>query len=109
MQAGTIKMLFNRFDAILRNAAYLPMPAPILDAHWWGPSNSATPTGEEEDLHAERIPETWKDKPPKRSHKGRLARWTLKVHESKSAKYGRVPSTELAIPFIDYKPHIFIV
>lgn len=78
MQAGAIKMLFNRLDAILRNAAYLPIPAPILDAHWWGPSNSATPTGEEEDFHAERIPETWKDKPQKRSHKGRLTRWTLK-------------------------------
>ena len=31
-QAGAIDVLFNRFDATLRNAGYLPMSGQILDA-----------------------------------------------------------------------------
>ena len=31
-QAGAIDILFNRFDATLRNAGYLPMSGQILDA-----------------------------------------------------------------------------
>lgn len=31
-QAGAIEILFNRFDATLRNAGYLPMSGQILDA-----------------------------------------------------------------------------
>jgi IS5 family transposase len=31
-QAGAIDILFNRFDAILRSAGYLPMSGQILDA-----------------------------------------------------------------------------
>jgi transposase len=31
-QAGAIEILFNRFDATLRNAGYLPMSGEILDA-----------------------------------------------------------------------------
>ncbi|GBR47402.1 transposase [Acetobacter pomorum DSM 11825] len=31
-QPGVIDILFNRFDAILRNTGYLPMSGQILDA-----------------------------------------------------------------------------
>ncbi|GAL98671.1 transposase [Acetobacter tropicalis NRIC 0312] len=78
-QAGAIDVLFNRFDAILRNAGYLPMSG--------------------------QIPQDWQDKPSKLSHKDRHARWTLKFTKAKRQDDGTIPSTDLAIPFFGYKSH----
>jgi len=90
-QAGAIESLFNRFDATLKNAGYLPMSGQILDATLVAaPKQRNTNTGKV-DLWAERIPEDWQDKPVKLSHKDRHARWTLKVTKANGRMTERYP------------------
>lgn len=43
-QAGAIERLFDRFDATLRNAGYLPMSARSWMQHWWLLQSSAIRT-----------------------------------------------------------------
>ena len=99
-----IDILFNRFDATLRNVGYLPMSRQILGA---APKQCNTHT-EKVDLRADRIPLAWKDKPAKLSHKDRHARWTLEFAKVKRQDDGTIPSTDIAIPFFGYKFHVFI-
>ena len=73
-QAGVIDVLFNRFDATLRNAGYLPMSGQILDATLVAAPKQRNTNAEKADLRAGRIPQAWKDKPAKLSHKDRHAR-----------------------------------
>jgi transposase, IS5 family len=54
------------------------------------------------------ISEGWKDKPAKLSHKDRHARWTPKFTKAKRQDDGTIPSTDLAIPFFDFKSHVSI-
>ena len=77
-QAGVIDILFNRFDATVRNAGYLPMSGQILDATLFAAPRQRNTNAEKVDLRVDRIPLAWKDKPAKMSHKDRHARWTLK-------------------------------
>ncbi|WP_429956286.1 IS5 family transposase [Gluconobacter japonicus] len=107
-QAGAIERLFDRFDATLRNAGYLPMSGQILDATLVAAPKQRNTNGEKADLRAGRIPEGWEDKPVKLSHKDRHARWTLKFTKAKRQEDGTFPTTDLAIPFFGYKSHISI-
>ncbi len=107
-QAGGIERLFDRFDAPLRNAGYLPMLGQILDATLVAAPKLRNTNAEKVDLWAERIPEDWQDKLAKLSHKDRHARWTLKFTKAKRQDDGTIPSTDLAIPFLGYKSHVSI-
>ncbi|MBB3884991.1 IS5 family transposase [Acetobacter oeni] len=107
-QAGAIDGLFDRFDTTLRDAGYLPMSGQILDATLVAAPKQRNTNDEKADLRADRIPEAWKDKPAKRSHKDRHARWTLKFTRTKRQDDGTIPSTDLAIPFFGYKSHVSI-
>ncbi|MDR6182248.1 IS5 family transposase [Asaia bogorensis NBRC 16594] len=107
-QAGAIQNLFERFDATLRNAGYLPMSGQILDATLMAAPKQRNSTAEKADLRAGRIPEGWEDKPAKLSHKDRHARWSLKFTKAKRQEDGTLPITDLAIPFFGYKSHISI-
>jgi len=60
--------LFNRFDAMLRNASYLPMSGQILDVTLVAAPKQRNTNAEKEDLREGRIPEDWQDKPAKLSH-----------------------------------------
>ncbi|GAN69845.1 transposase [Acetobacter orleanensis NRIC 0473] len=51
-QAGAIDGLFNCFDAILRNAGYLPMSGQVLDATLVAASNQRNTNAEKADLRA---------------------------------------------------------
>ena len=108
IQAGAIDGLFNRFDATLRNAGYLPMSGQILDATLVAAPKQRNTNAEKADLRVERIPQDWRDKPAKLSHKDRHARWTLKFTKAKRQDDGTIPSTDLVIPFFGYKSHISI-
>jgi len=77
-QAGATERLFDRFDATLRNAGYLPMSGQILDATLVAAPKQRNTNTEKADLRAGRIPEDWQDKPSRLSHKDRHASWTLK-------------------------------
>jgi len=107
-QAGVIDVLFNRFDASLRNAGYLPMSGQILDATLVAAPKQRNTNGEKIDLWEGRIPQDWQDKPSKLSHKDRHVRWTLKFTKAKRQEDGTIPSTDLAIPFCGYKSHVSI-
>ncbi|OAG75535.1 transposase [Acetobacter malorum] len=75
--------MFNCFDAILRNAGYLPMSGQILDATLVAAPKQRNTNGEKADLREGRIPQDWQDKPSKLPHKDRHARWTLKFTKAK--------------------------
>jgi len=98
-QAGAIERPFDRFDATLRNARYLPMSGQIQDAMLVAAPKQRNTNAEKTDLQAGRIPEDWQDKPSKLSHKDRHARWTLKFTKAKRQDDGGMPATDLAIPF----------
>lgn len=97
-QAGAIEGLFNRFDATLRNAGYLPMSGQILDATLVAAPKQRNTNAEKADLRGGRIPEDWQDKPAKLSHKDRHARWTLKFTKAKRQDDGTMPSSERQLP-----------
>lgn len=61
--------LFDRFDAILRDAGYLPMSGQILDATPVAAPKQRNTNGERADLRAGRILEAWKDGPANLSQK----------------------------------------
>ncbi|CCT58814.1 transposase [Acetobacter pasteurianus 386B] len=103
-----IDVLFNRFDATLRNAGYLPMYGQILAATLVAAPKQRNTNEEKADLREGRIPQDWQDKPSKLSHKDRHARWTLKFTKAKRQDDGTIPSTDLAIPFFGYKSHVSI-
>jgi len=107
-QAGAIEGLFNRFDATLRNAGYLPMSRQILDATLVAAPKQRNTNAEKADIRAGRILQDWQDKPAKLSHKDRHARWTLKFTKTKRQDDGTIPSMDLAILFFGYKSHISI-
>ena len=56
-QAGAIERLFDRFDAILRNAGYMPMSGQILDATLVAAPKQRNANAEKSDLRTGRIPE----------------------------------------------------
>jgi transposase len=107
-QAGAVDGLFYGFDAILRNAGYLPMSGQILDATLAAAPKQRNTNAEKADLRAGRIPEDWQDRPAKLSHQDRHARWTLKFTKAKRQDDGSMPSSDLAIPFLGYKSHLSI-
>jgi len=108
IQAEAIHNLFERFDATLRRAGYLPISGQILDATPVAAPWQHNTNEEKADLQTGLIPEGWEDRPTKLSHKDRHARWTLKFTKAKRQEDGTMPSTDLAIPFFGYKSHISI-
>ncbi|AFW00281.1 transposase [Gluconobacter oxydans] len=107
-QAGTIDGLFNCFDAILRNAGYLPMSGQILDATLVAAPKQRNTNAKKADLREGRIPQDWQYKPSERFHNDRHACWTLKFTKAKRQDDGTIPTTDLAIPLFGYKSHISI-
>jgi len=107
-KAGAIPALFERFAAMLRGAGYIAMSGQILDASLVAAPRQRNTSGEKADIKAGRVPEHWKDKPAKPSHKDRDARWTLKFTKAKSRDDGSMPAMDLAIPAFGYKSHISI-
>ncbi|WP_212376792.1 IS5 family transposase [Acetobacter persici] len=107
-QAGAIDVLFNRFDATLRNAGYLLMSGQILDVTLVVAPMQWNTNDEKTDLREGRIPQDWQDKPSKLSHKDEHARWPLKFAQARRQEGGTIPSTNLSILFFGYKSHISI-
>ena len=84
------------------------MSGQIVDASLVAAPRQRKTNAEKTDIKAGRIPERWKDKPAKLSHKDRDARWTLKFTKAKPRDDGTVPAMDLAIPAYGYKNHISI-
>lgn len=97
----------GRSDVMLGEAGYIPMSGQIVDASLVAAPRQRNTNAEKADIKAGRIPEHWKDKPAKLSHKDRDARWTLKFTKAKPRDDGTVPAMDLAIPAFGYKnPYI---
>lgn len=107
-KAGAINALFERFDAMLRDAGYIAMSGQIVDSSLIAAPKQRNTKEEKDDIRAGRIPDAWKDKPAKLRQKDRDARWTVKFSKAKPREDGTVPPVDIAIPTFGYQNHISI-
>jgi IS5 family transposase len=71
--AGAIKGLFERFDAMLRQAGYIAMSGQIVDASLIAAPRQRNTDDEKRAIKEGRIPQDWKDKPAKLDSSKNLA------------------------------------
>ena len=83
--ANAADVLFEQFDAALREAGYLAMSGQIVDATIVAAPKQRNTNSEKQAIKDGRIPEGWKDKPAKLAQKDRDARWTVKYTKAKVA------------------------
>jgi IS5 family transposase len=107
-QAGAMEKLFARFDKHLAKAGYLAMGGQIVDATIVAAPKQRNTDTEKADIKADKIPDTWKDKPAKLRQKDRDARWTVKFSKAKAAEDGKPQQRDIAIPAFGYKNHAAI-
>lgn len=106
--SGAIKRLFERFDAMLRQAGYIAMSGQIVDASLVAAPRQRNTDDEKKAIKEGRIPEDWKNKPAKLRQKDRDARWTVKFTKAKPREDGSMPLVDIAIPLFGYQNHISI-
>jgi len=107
-KAEAIKPLFARFDAALREAGYIAMGGQIVDATLVAAPKQRNTEEEKKAIKEGRVPETWKAKPAKLTHKDRDARWTVKFSKAKAKPDGTIPPVDIAIPTFGYQNHVSI-
>jgi IS5 family transposase len=105
-KAGAISRLFERFDAILREAGYIAMSGQIVDASLIAAARQRNTDDEKKAIKEGRIPDEWKAKPAKLRQKDCDARWTVKFTKAKPREDGSSPPVDLAIPLFGYQNHI---
>ncbi|KXV03123.1 transposase, partial [Acetobacter cerevisiae] len=99
-QGGAIESLFNRFDATLRNAGYLPMSGQILDAPLVAAPKQCNTNAEKADLREGRIPQDWQDKTNTASTVWADTAYRSKANEAFMEKHGFVSKVHRK------KPHL---
>lgn len=107
-QAGTIRTLFDRFDAMLRAKGYIAMSGQIVDASLIAAPKQRNTDEEKKAIREGRVPTGWKDKPAKLRQKDRDARWTVKFSKAKERADGTKPPVDIAIPAFGYQNHVSI-
>ena len=107
-KANAADVLFEQFDAALREAGFLAMCGQIVDATIVAAPKQRNTNGEKQAIKEGRIPDGWKDKPAKLAQKDRDARWTVKYTKAKAREDGSLPPVDLAIPAFGYKNHVSI-
>lgn len=107
-KAGAIKVLFERFDTMLRDAGYIAMSGQIVDSSLVAAPKQRNTKEEKDEIKAGRVPEAWKDRPAKLRQKDRDARWTVKFSKAKPREDGTIPPVDIAIPTFGYQNHISI-
>jgi IS5 family transposase len=105
--ANALDRLFERLDAAINDAGYLPMGGQIIDASLVAAPKQRNSEGEKADIKSGKVPDDWKDKPAKLRQKDRDARWTVKFSKAKPKEDGE-PQIDIAIPVFGYKSHICI-
>jgi IS5 family transposase len=105
--ANALDRLFERLDAAINDAGYLPMGGQIIDASLVAAPKQRNSEGEKADVKSGKVPDDWKDKPAKLRQKDRDARWTVKFSKAKPKEDGE-PQIDIAIPVFGYKSHISI-
>jgi len=106
-RARAVERLFDRFDAAVRAAGYIPMSGQIVDATLVAAPKQRNTEAEKAALKAGRVPSAWKERPAKLRQKDRDARWTVKFSKAKPRADGTLP-VDIAIPAFGYQNHISI-
>jgi transposase, IS5 family len=106
-KAGAVDGLFLRFDEALRASGFLAMSGQIVDATIVAAPKQRNTQEEKIAIREGRIPDDWKEKPPKLAQKDRDARWTIKSTKAK-LREELAPQVDLAIPAFGYKNHIAV-
>jgi hypothetical protein len=107
-KAGAITALFERFDAMLRDAGYIAMSGQIVDSSLIAAPKQRNTKEEKDEIKADRVPQDWKGKPAKLRQKDRDARWMVKFTKAKPQTDGTMPPVDIAIPAFGYQNHISI-
>ena len=107
-KAGAIERLFERFDAMLRDAGYIAMSGQIVDSSLVAAPKQRNTKQEKDNIKAGKVPDAWKDRPAKLRQKDRDAHWTVKFTKAKPQADGTVPPVDIAIPAFGYQNHISI-
>jgi hypothetical protein len=107
-KAGAITALFERFDAMLRDAGYIAMSGQIVDSSLIAAPKQRNTKEEKDEIKAGRVPQDWKGKPAKLRQKDRDARWMVKFTKAKPQTDGTMPPVDIAIPAFGYQNHISI-
>jgi transposase, IS5 family len=108
-RAGAIERLFQRFDAVLRDAGYLAMGGQIVDATVIQARRPRLRKDEKATVKGGGIPDGWSK--AKRAQMDTDGRWTLKRGRKRSAERGEPHErsrSELVIPVFGYKNHLCI-
>jgi transposase, IS5 family len=108
-RAGTVERLFQRFDAVLRDAGYLAMGGQIVDATVIQARRPRLSQDEKATVKGGGIPKTWSK--AKRAQMDTDGRWTLKRGRKRSAQRSGSQErsrSELVIPVFGYKNHLGI-
>ena len=106
-KANAVDVLFQHFEAALREAGYLAMSGQIVDATIVAAPKQRNTSDEKKAIKEGRIPEDWKSTPAKFAQKDRDARWTIKYTKAKPSD-DEAPRVDLAIPTFGYKNHVSI-
>ena len=108
-KAGAIKVLFERFDAHLKDNGYLAMGGQIVDASIVQAPRQRMTDEEKKIVKDGGIPENWRKKPRKLAQKDRDARWTVNYSKAKpDPNNPGAKRVDIAVPLFGYKDHISI-
>jgi transposase, IS5 family len=107
-QAGAIERLFARFDAALRDAGYLAMGGPIVDATVVEARRPRLTGHEKATVKGGDVPAGWSK--AKRAQMDTDGRWTIKRGRRRPPDPGepRARVAEIAVPVFGYKNHLSI-
>jgi transposase, IS5 family len=108
-RAGAVERLFQRFDAVLRDAGYLAMGGQIVDATVVQARRPRLSKDEKVTVKGGGVPAAWAQ--AKRAQMDTDGRWTLKRGRKRSAdpREAHEPTrSELVIPVFGYKNHLGI-
>jgi IS5 family transposase len=108
-RAGAVERLFQRFDAVLRDAGYLAMGGQIVDATVIQARRPRLSRDEKATVKGGAMPAGWSK--AKRAQMDTDGRWTLKRGRKRSAdpRKAHAPTrSDLVIPVFGYKNHLGI-
>lgn len=106
-KAAAIDALFERFEAQLRGAGFLPMAGQLVDATIVAAPKQRMTDGEKAAVKRGETPEDWAANPAKAAQKDRDARWSIKYSKAKPAADG-AKRVDIAVPSFGYKNHVAI-
>ena len=106
-RAEAIEALFERFEAQLRGAGFLPMAGQLVDATIVAAPKQRMTGGEKEAIKRGETPEEWAANPAKAAQKDTDARWSVKFTKAKPTADG-AKRVDIAVPSFGYKNHIAI-